>query len=72
MILVYSFYLYSLSCLDQPTLKANDVVFFLVLSVVDVNMFKARLDKFWLQQLVKFDFTADLTGTGNRSGVVIS
>jgi len=37
-----------------------------------VNTFKARLDKFWLHQLVKFDFTADLTGTGNRSGVVIS
>ena len=29
--------------------------------------FKARLDKFWQQQLVNFDFTADLTGTGNRS-----
>ena len=44
-------------------------------TVVDastVNTFKARLDKFWLHQLVKFDFTADLTGTGNRSGVVIS
>ena len=31
-----------------------------------------NMDKFWLHQLVKFDFTADLTGTGNRSGVVIS
>ena len=44
-------------------------------SVVDastVNTFKARLDKFWLHQLVKFHFTADLTGTGNRSGVVIT
>ena len=44
-------------------------------TVVDastVNTFKAQLDKFWLHQLVKFDFTADLTGTGNRSGVVIS
>jgi len=39
-------------------------------SVVDActaNAFKARLDKFWQHQLVKFDFTADLTGTGNRS-----
>jgi len=39
-------------------------------SIVDacnVNAFKARLDKFWQHQLVKFDFTADLTGTGNRS-----
>jgi len=42
-------------------------------SVVDactVNAFKAR-DKFWHHQLVKFDFIADLTGTGNRSEEVI-
>jgi len=36
------------------------------------NAFKARLDKFWQHrgpwqhQSVKSDFTADLTGTGNR------
>ena len=39
-------------------------------SVVDastVNAFKARLDKFWSHQAVKYDFTADLTGNGNRS-----
>ena len=39
-------------------------------SVVDtstVNAFIAWLDKFWLHQAVKYDFTADLTGTGNRS-----
>ena len=36
-------------------------------SIVDaVNAFKAQLDKFWLHQAVKYDFTADLTGTGNR------
>jgi len=43
-------------------------------SVVDastVNAFKARLDKFWLHQAVKYDFTADLTGTGNRSEEVL-
>jgi len=43
-------------------------------SVVDactVNAFKARLDKFWQHQLVKFDYTADLTGTRNRSEEVI-
>jgi len=28
---------------------------------------KARLGKFWLHQAVKFDCTADLTSTGNRS-----
>jgi len=31
-----------------------------------VNAFKTRLDKIWFHQAVKFDFTADLTGTGNR------
>jgi len=32
---------------------------------------KGSLDKFWKHQSVKFDFTADLTGTGNRSEEVI-
>jgi len=32
-----------------------------------VNAFKARLDKFWSHQAVKYDFTADLTGTRNQS-----
>jgi len=39
----------------------------LVVDACTVNAFQARLDKFWQHQLVKFDFTADLTGTGNRS-----
>jgi len=30
-------------------------------------VFKARLDKCWQQEAVKFDFTADLMGTGNRT-----
>ena len=29
------------------------------------DVFRARLDKIWLQQEVKFAFVADLTGTGN-------
>ena len=32
-----------------------------------VDLFKACLDKFWLHQDVKYDFTADLTRIGNRS-----
>jgi len=39
-------------------------------SVVDVdtvNLFKARLDKFWMHQEVKYDFMVDLTGIGDRS-----
>ena len=40
----------------------------LVVDVNTVNQFKARLDKFWMHQDVKYDFTADLTGIGDRSG----
>ena len=39
-------------------------------TVVDVDtvcLFKARLDKFWMHQVVKYDFTADLTVVGDRS-----
>ena len=39
-------------------------------AVVDVNSvdaFKSRLDNFWKFQDVKFDYTADLTSTGDRS-----
>ena len=36
-----------------------------------VDAFKARLDKIWLQQAVKFDFMTDLTGTENWSEGVI-
>ena len=39
-------------------------------SIVDastVNAFKARLDKFLSHQAVRYDFTADLTGTGNST-----
>jgi len=32
-----------------------------------INQFKARLDKFWIHQDVLYDYTADLTGTGDRS-----
>ena len=30
-------------------------------------LFKARIDKLWMHQVVKYDFTADLTGIGDRS-----
>ena len=39
-------------------------------TVVDVDsvcLSKARLDKFWMHQPVKYDFTADLTGIGDKS-----
>jgi len=46
----------------QNYLKCERIVF---------NALKARLDKIWLHQAVKFDFMAHLTGTGNRSEGVI-
>jgi len=42
-------------------------------TVVDVDAvvtFKARLDIFWLHQDVKFDYMAELTGTGDQSECV--
>ena len=40
------------------------------LPIVDVDSaqsLKSRLDKFWVNQDVRYDWTANLTGTGNRS-----
>ena len=39
----------------------------LVVNASTANAFKACLDQFWQHQIVEFNFTADLTGTGNRS-----
>jgi len=38
-----------------------------VVEVNTVNLFKARLDRFWANQDVKYDLTADITGIGDRS-----
>ena len=39
-----------------------------VVEVDIVDKFKLRLDKFWMYQDIKYyDFTAELTGTGDRS-----
>ena len=38
-----------------------------VVDVTTVNLFKARLDRFWVNQEALYDFTADLTGIGDRS-----
>jgi len=36
-----------------------------VVNVKSVNLFKSRLDNFWMFQDVKYDYTVDLTGTGD-------
>jgi len=38
-----------------------------VVDVDSVDLFKSRLDNFWMFQDVKYDYTAKLAGTGNRS-----
>jgi len=38
-----------------------------VISADTVNTFKNRLDKFWSDQELVYDYKADLTGIGNRS-----
>ena len=49
----------------RQQIEVDDMQFGLMKGTV--NAFKSCLDNFWKHQSVKFDFTADLTGTGNRS-----
>jgi len=37
-----------------------------VVDVQSIDLFKVRLDRFWAQQEVMYDWTADLAGTGDR------
>jgi len=41
-----------------------------VVSAKTVNTFKRRLDKFWSDQDVLYNYKADLHGVGNRSTIV--
>ena len=41
-----------------------------VVSANTTNTYKARLDKFWHNQDIVYDFSAQLQGTGNRSEVL--
>jgi len=36
-------------------------------TVQSVDLFKVQLDRFWAQQEVMYDWTAELTGTRDRS-----
>ena len=38
-----------------------------IVSAESLNVFKNRLDRYWCDQEVKFNFKAELSGTGNRS-----
>ena len=43
-----------------------------VVNVDSINIFKSRLDKYWINQDIVFDYTADLTGIGDRSKYISS
>ena len=43
-----------------------------VVNVDSINIFKSRLDKYWISQDIVFDYTADITGTGDRSEYISS
>ena len=42
----------------------------IVVKSESVNSFKGRLDKFWNDQEVKFNWKADIKGTGSRSDLI--
>ena len=41
-----------------------------VVDVQSVDLFKVRLDRFWAEQEVMYDWKSKLTGTGDRSEYV--
>ena len=41
-----------------------------VIAAETTNCFKNRLDKFWNNQEIIFDYKAELTGNGNRSNII--
>ena len=45
----------------------SGTVYLIMLDANTVDIFKSRLDKFWHDQEVFYDFTCDITGTGDRS-----
>jgi len=41
-----------------------------VVDVQSIDLFKVRLDRFWAQEEVMYDWTAELAGTRDRSEYV--
>jgi len=52
-------------CSNKITITITDFV----VSAGTINIFKNRLDKFWSDQDILYDYKADLHGIGNRSVV---
>jgi len=43
-----------------------------MISESEISLHRAGLDKYWINQDIVFDYTADLTGTGDRSEYISS
>jgi len=56
---------------DGSAQRGRSVIYDCLVDACTVNASRSRPDKFWQQQAVKFHFTADLTGTINRSEEVV-
>jgi len=52
---------------DLTSLKSNMIYESLVVSANTINMFKTKLDKFWHNQDIIYNFRAQLQGTGSHS-----
>jgi len=39
----------------------------IIVTAESTNIFKNRLDRFWVNQEIKFDWLADIAGIGSRS-----
>jgi len=51
---------------NKPYNLPNDVV-----HAESTNTFKSRLDKFWYNQEVIYDYRAEIQGTGSRSVIYL-
>jgi len=51
--------------------KSHFIHFDYVVAVDCVNTFKTRLDKYWKDQDVMYDWTSEITGTGDRSEYIL-
>ena len=59
--------IYNIITTKQHVYKKSHPYQIFTISADTVNTFKNRLDKFWCNQDVLYDYTADLHGIGNRS-----
>ena len=48
-------------------LQTFGIVYLIIVTAPSLNSFKNRLDKYWLQQGIKYNCESEIFGTGSRS-----